>query len=145
MTIPQTVSGMLGGQARLRARPRGAQGWHALIRQGIPVEALDAFKANIAVSDAELAQLLGVNERTLSRARTGRATLDPVASDRLYRAVRVVALAIDTIEDRDNAVRWLKRPQVGLGGTAPLALMTTDAGCTEVERLLLRIEHGVYS
>jgi putative toxin-antitoxin system antitoxin component (TIGR02293 family) len=42
-------------------------------------------------------------------------------------------------------VHWLKRPQIGLGGRTPLALLTTDVGSAEAEKLLLRIEHGVYA
>jgi uncharacterized protein (DUF2384 family) len=42
-------------------------------------------------------------------------------------------------------VHWLKRPQIGLGGRIPLAMLTTDPGRDQVEKLLLRIEHGVYS
>jgi uncharacterized protein (DUF2384 family) len=32
-----------------------------------------------------------------------------------------------------------------LGGRTPLSLLTTDAGRDQVEKLLLRIEYGVYS
>ncbi len=141
----QTVSGVLGGQARLRGRPRSAQDWHELIRGGLPVAALDALKQHVALSDAELAQLIGVSEKTLSRARAGQDRLDPVASDRLYRVGRLVVLASEVLESAEAGVHWLKRAQVGLGGAVPLNFMTTDAGSTEVERLLLRIEHSVYS
>lgn len=43
------------------------------------------------------------------------------------------------------ALHWLKRPQIGLGSKVPLALLATDPGRDQVEKLLLRIEHGVYS
>jgi putative toxin-antitoxin system antitoxin component (TIGR02293 family) len=111
----------------------------------LPVAALDALKQHVALSDAELAQLIGVSEKTLSRARAGQDRLDPVASDRLYRVGRLVVLASEVLESAEAGVHWLKRAQVGLGGAVPLNFMTTDAGSTEVERLLLRIEHSVYS
>lgn len=139
------VASVLGGQARLGARPRSTHDWHELIRRGLPVAAMDAFKQQAMLADAELAQLLGVSEKTLSRARIGRAKLDSIASDRLYRVVRLVVLAGEVFESPESALRWMKRAQVGLGGATPFEMMTTDAGCTEVERLLLRIEHSVYS
>jgi putative toxin-antitoxin system antitoxin component (TIGR02293 family) len=89
--------------------------------------------------------LLGISHKTLSRMRATAQKLDTVASDRLYRTARIVSLAIDVLEAEAPAVSWLKRPQIGLGGKRPLALLTTDAGTVEVERLLLRMEHGVYS
>jgi putative toxin-antitoxin system antitoxin component (TIGR02293 family) len=145
MTSLSTVSSVLGGQVRLQARPRTAHDWHALIQRGLPVAAMDSFKQQAMLSDAELAQLIGVSEKTLSRARAGHAKLDPIASDRLYRVVRLVVLAAEVLESPQAALRWLKRAQVGLGSVTPLGMMTTDAGSGEVEKLLLRIEHGVYS
>lgn len=145
MTTPQTLSSVLGGQARLQGRPRSARDWHELIHRGLPVASLDAFKRHATLSDVELAALIGVSEKTLSRARAGQDRLDPVASDRLYRVVRLVVLAAEVLESPQAAMRWLRRAQVGLGGAIPFAMMTTDAGCAEVEKLLLRIEHGVYS
>ena len=68
-----------------------------------------------------------------------------MASDRLFRVARIGALAIEVLEDEARAVSWLKRPQIGPGGRTPLELLTTDVGRDQVEKLLLRIEHGVYA
>jgi putative toxin-antitoxin system antitoxin component (TIGR02293 family) len=119
--------------------------WEKTIRDGVPVQSAAALKELIAVPDALLAELLGISEKTLSRARSSKGRLDPVASDRLFRVARIVALAIEVLETEQAALHWLKRPQIGLGVRVPLALLTTDAGCDQVEKLLLRIEHGVYA
>jgi putative toxin-antitoxin system antitoxin component (TIGR02293 family) len=58
---------------------------------------------------------------------------------------RIVTLAIEVLETEAAALHWLKRPQIGLGGRVPLALLSTDPGRDQVEKLLLRIEHSVYS
>ena len=65
--------------------------------------------------------------------------------DKGERVARIVSLASDVLEDEDKAKIWLKRRQIGLGGKAPLTLLTSDAGTAEVEQLLLRIEHNVYT
>jgi uncharacterized protein (DUF2384 family) len=49
------------------------------------------------------------------------------------------------LESEPAALRWLKRPQIGLGVRVPLTLLGTDAGCEQVEKLLLAIEHSVYT
>ena len=41
--------------------------------------------------------------------------------------------------------RWLTSRQFGLGGAVPLEYAETEVGAREVEDLLGRIEHGVYS
>ncbi len=59
------------------------------------------------------------------------------------RFARILALAKDVFEDEDRAIEWLRRPQFGLGDRIPFDLIYTEAGTSEVESLLLRIEHGV--
>ena len=49
------------------------------------------------------------------------------------------------MESVENGRRWLNSPQVGLGGATPLEYAETEVGAREVEDLLGRIEHGVYS
>jgi len=145
MAAAPTIVEFLGGRKALGVKSTSAVDWDALIRAGMPVQSAEALKAAIAVPDSLLAELLGVSEKTLSRARAGKGRLDPVTSDRLYRVARIVALAIEVLESEASALHWLKRPQIGLGGKVPLALLATDPGRDQVEKLLLRIEHGVYS
>lgn len=145
VSTPSAIADFLGGRKALGASPRTAVDWERIIHKGMPARSAEALKASIAVPDALLAQLLGISEKTLSRARAGEGRLDSVVSDRLFRVARIVALAIDVLETEDAALHWLKRPQIGLGGRIPLALLTTDAGRDQVEKLLLRVEHGVYT
>lgn len=140
-----TITAVLGGTRVLESRPKTSRDWHAFISQGSPIQAADSFKRWLAITDEELARLLGISGKTLSRHRASGGSLDPVSSDRLYRAARIAALAGDVLESRESAVSWFGRPQIGLGNRIPLDLLSTDAGADEVERLLLRIEHGVYS
>ena len=136
---------LLGGTRTLGARPKSAREWHTVIAKGVPVRSAEALKEWLQVSYGLLAQLLGVSGKTLSRTRKAGANLNAVASDRLFRVARVTALARQVFESDEAAVSWLCRAQFGLGGQIPVDLLTTSAGTEEVERLLLRIEHGVYS
>lgn len=145
MTTMTAIAAGLGGRKTLKASPRTALEWQEIIEAGVPVGSAEALKGAMAVSDRLFARLLGISEKTLSRSKARRGRLDPVVSDRLFRVARIVALATDVLEDGQRAVQWLKRGQIGLGGRIPLSLLTTDAGRDEVEKLLLRIEHGVYT
>jgi uncharacterized protein (DUF2384 family) len=49
------------------------------------------------------------------------------------------------MESLEAGRAWLTCEQVGLGGEIPLAYAETEVGAREVEDLLGRIEHGVYS
>lgn len=145
MTEAAAIEDYLGGRKALGVKPKSVFDWETIIHAGMPVQSVEAFKQHIAVPDGLLAQLLGVSEKTLSRARAANSKLDPVASDRLFRVARVVTLAIEVLESEPAALRWLKRGQIGLGGRVPLELLATEPGRDQVEKLLLRIEHGVYS
>ncbi|MGK3958960.1 antitoxin Xre/MbcA/ParS toxin-binding domain-containing protein [Sorangium sp. So ce291] len=115
----------------------------AAVRAGLAYRALDRFSRETNVSLAELGQMIQVTDRTLVRRKTA-GQLQPDESDRLLRASRVFALAIDLFEgDRDAAKRWLETPQRALGGSTPLRFASTDVGAREVENLIGRLEHGV--
>jgi putative toxin-antitoxin system antitoxin component (TIGR02293 family) len=42
-------------------------------------------------------------------------------------------------------LHWLNSPNHGLGGRTPLQMAQTEAGSREVENLIGRLEHGVFS
>lgn len=136
---------LLGGKATFRVMPRTPGDWHAVLESGLPLRALESFKQTTALSDAQLASLVGISGKTLQRACGTRKRLDAVTSDRLFRTARLVVLAGTVLESSGRGIAWLLRAQTGLGGKVPFAVMTTEAGCDQVEKHLLRIEHGVYA
>lgn len=145
MQTPYSAEQMLGGKGTLKTLPKSTREWHQRVMDGLPAGAMDALKKSASLSDTQLAALMGISGKTLQRARTAGDRLDCTASDRLYRAARLVALAGEVLEDNERGLAWLGRAQIGLGGMVPFALLTTDAGAMEVEQLLRRIEHGVYA
>ncbi len=65
--------------------------------------------------------------------------------DRLFRGGRIAAQAEQVLGSRAKASAWLRKPNRALGGAVPLRQLDTDLGAGEVEDVLLRIAHGVYS
>jgi putative toxin-antitoxin system antitoxin component (TIGR02293 family) len=112
------------------------------LRQGVPREAFERIRGDLGISTEELADVLGIPTRTLAR-RTDR--FKPDESERLLRVGSVVQKAADVLEDRAAARRWMTQPKRALGGLTPLRCCDTEVGAREVEALLGRIEHGVFS
>ena len=112
------------------------------IRHGFSWGLASRFQDNLELKDQEFAAVLGVSSRTLIRQRKGTSLLDKVASDRLYRVMRVVKLAEHVLEDAELGMQWLRKPQAGLGDRVPLELLDTEPGFEAVESLLQRIEFG---
>jgi len=58
------------------------------------------------------------------------------------RMARIVALAQQSLGDRESAARWLKRSNRALGNVAPVSVMDTELGARQVESVLGRIAYG---
>jgi putative toxin-antitoxin system antitoxin component (TIGR02293 family) len=114
------------------------------VRVGLPVHELIGLQASLAVLMERLGTLLGISKATLHRRKAG-GRLGPAESDRVVRFARLMGKAVEVLESEANACHWLTSPQVGLGGAVPLDYAGTEVGAREVEDLLGRIEHGVYS
>lgn len=114
------------------------------VTEGFPVSELTDLQAALDLPMERVAQHLGISRATLHR-RKAAGRLDEGESDRVLRFVRLFARAVDVLETPTNARAWLKAPQYGLGGEVPLAYAETEIGAREVEDLLGRIEHSVYS
>jgi len=113
------------------------------LRGGLEFAAFERFQKNTQFSTTDLADLVAIKMRTLHRRRE-QGRLEPDEADRLLRASRVFAKALDLFEgDTAGARRWLNTPAKALGGERPFALAGTDLGAREVEALIDRLEHGV--
>jgi putative toxin-antitoxin system antitoxin component (TIGR02293 family) len=115
------------------------------VERGLPYAAFERLVANTALAADDALVLVNIPRRTLTRRkREGRFREDE--SDRLLRASRVIARALGLFDgDRDAATHWLSQPQRALGGEAPLVVARTEVGALEVERLIGRLEHGVFT
>lgn len=122
-----------------------ARGVVKLVETGLPYGALERFQQNADLPLRELADAISVPLRTLDR-RKSAGRLEPEESDRAVRLSRVFAAAIGLFEGDDGAARaWLRKRQPLLGNERPLDLVRTEVGAREVERLIGRLEHGVFS
>lgn len=114
-----------------------------VIRRGYAWPVAHRLQGETGLSDPRFASFLGVSSRTLARLRKSSRKLDPIASDRLYRLMRVIRLAASVFEDEDNGIGWLKESQPGLGWRVPMDILDTEPGFEAVETLLMQIDYGV--
>ena len=115
-----------------------------VIEKGLPVSTFTKIGNYLGLPDKELAKVIRVPKSTLAlRKKKGKFTFEE--SERLYRVQRLFSKAIDVFGDLDEARKWLKEKAYGLGDVSPLEFAKTEIGAREVEDLLGRIEHGVFS
>ena len=115
------------------------------VTRGFAYQALVDFGTNSGVSLQSLAETIGIPERTLAR-RSVSGRLSPEESERLLRVSSIFEKAVALFEgDVQAAVHWLTAPKRALGNQTPFEYARTEIGAREVENLIGRLEHGVFS
>lgn len=111
---------------------------------GLPYKFFVGLKMLLSINESLLGEILFIKLTTLGR-RKKEGHFNIEESDRIARLTRILEFAVTVLKDEQTAVRWFKSPQKALGNRVPLEISKTDSGCREVEDLLGRIEHGIFS
>jgi putative toxin-antitoxin system antitoxin component (TIGR02293 family) len=115
------------------------------IEAGFSFLALEKLERHTGVGLSMLGSIIGIPERTLARRKVA-GKLAPEESERLLRISSIFEKSVELFEgDVEAAVNWLITPKKALGNHQPLFYSRTELGAREVENLLGRIEHGVFS
>jgi putative toxin-antitoxin system antitoxin component (TIGR02293 family) len=115
------------------------------IEQGFPFAAVTRLHNASGLAVGRIAELIRIPQRTLMR-RRAQGRLRPDESERLLRISRIFAVAVDLFEDDvESARRWLTTPSSELDGQSPLDFARTEVGAREVEDLIGRLNHGVFT
>lgn len=116
----------------------------SMIKAGLPIREFDLLKTKLGVTDDRLGELLGMSRATLHR-RKKAGHLDRLESDPLMRFGRLLEQAADAFGGEAGARSWLTAPAIAFLGDCPLDFADTETGAREVEDLIGRLEHGVFS
>ncbi|PYT24073.1 MAG: antitoxin [Acidobacteria bacterium] len=144
MASTALVIEVLGGKGVLGKWPADDASLIELVRAGLPYRAFECVLETLGINREEAARPLALPLRTLARRKQER-RFHADESDRLLRLAHAAARALEVFEDKQKAQHWMRKPNRALGGCAPLELLDTEIGARQVEQVLCRIEHGVYS
>lgn len=144
ISLTESVISLWGGAQALGQPVQSESELIPLLRQGLPFIALERLMLAFSLSREEVADVLNLPLRTLNR-RKQEKKLAADESDRLYRLSRVLAHCEAALGSHAKARQWLRRPNRALDGAVPLHLLDTDIGATQVDDVLGRLEHGVFS
>ena len=127
-----------------------------IVRSGLPQAVLESvserfdLSTDLVVASLKLQIPTSIHHRKQIQPNARNAVAEHVRlsvdeSDRLLRLARVAAIATDILGGQREVSAWLQAPNRALGGVTPLSQMDTDVGVRQVECVLGRIEHGVFS
>lgn len=114
------------------------------IREGVQYERVHRFQQASHLPESRIAEVTGIPARTWNR-RKQAGRFSPEESDRIARIARLFDHAKRILGSSEAARRWLEEPNLALGREVPLDVAATELGAQEVDALLTRLEHGVYS
>jgi putative toxin-antitoxin system antitoxin component (TIGR02293 family) len=119
---------------------------HGDIMAGFRTHSVAEVAQRFGISPAAMAERIGLSRSTFHRKQKEDALLTGHESDALARHASLLTQAIAVFDgDEDAARQWLNCPQIGLGDAIPLECAQTSFGFREVEKLLTRIDRGVYA
>jgi putative toxin-antitoxin system antitoxin component (TIGR02293 family) len=141
--IYTVVVELLGGAATLKADVQQEFDLISVVRAGIPAISIRWLADRTQTPISQVGEIVRIDKSTLMRRLREKRRLKPDESDRVLRFARTFALAQGALGDKAHA--WLNAENRALGGAKPIELLDTDSGAREVENVLGRIEHGVFS
>lgn len=125
-------------------RPFSEQEIIALSRQGVLRAEADRVADLVGLTDKEMAKALGLSASYLHRLKTDQ-RISRDASERLLLLENLLQHALDTFEGKAATVLgWLRVPLRELDYQTPWQTLDTVTGYQLVDRVLGRIDHGIF-
>lgn len=112
--------------------------------KGLDYKLMPMLMELLDLSAEDMSGHIEVSMRTLHERKNAK-HFNKRESERLVRLARLFLKALEVFESPAFVQEWLKSPKPALGGRMPLDFARTEVGAREVEDLLGRIEHGVFS
>lgn len=115
------------------------------LNAGLSWPQLAGFLKKSGFNLVQLAEFLGIPERTLARRRE-KGLLTENESERFARLVEIFNACLELFDGSEESVReWLTTPAYGLNNVRPIDFAKSEFGAREVRNLIGRLQNGVFS
>ncbi len=142
MFEPRHIGEVLGGTRTLGKAITSLLQLNDAVERGLPKSTLRNVARRVFSDAGEQTAMMRriVPEATYKRRRE---RLSPAESERTERLARVVAMAEEVWQDREQARRFLTTPHAEMGGKTPLNAALTELGARQAEEVMARIVYGL--
>ncbi|MGA7240114.1 MAG: antitoxin Xre-like helix-turn-helix domain-containing protein [Bryobacteraceae bacterium] len=142
MLEPRNIGEVLGGHRAFAKPMKSIMELNAAVERGLPKSTLRNVARRVFSDAADQRALMHriVPEATYKRRRD---RLSAAESERTERLARVVAIAEDVWQDREQARRFLTTPHPEIDGKTPLDASLTELGARQAEEVMARIVYGL--
>lgn len=114
-----------------------------VIRAGIPYGSIEVISQRLNKPVKSLLAIVGLPQTTYNKKKSEHSLLDRRDSELLVLINELIDYGISVFNNEEEKFqRWLKKPNLTLGGNAPDSMLDTMTGINEVRFSLNRLEYG---
>ena len=145
---------------RARAIKAGSTKWHikvsedeyvwatkmdrvSIIRKGLPYESIEVISKRANLPVKQVLNLFGVPQTTYNKKKRDKDLLNSRDSEVVLVLTELLDFGLEVFnKEAAKFHRWLKKPNISLGGVTPESLFDSLTGIQEVRNSLNRLEYG---
>ena len=117
-----------------------------LVREGIPYQSIEVISHRLNKPVKSVLSWVGMPQTTYNKKKSERLLLDSRDSELILLLSELIDFGISVFDgENEKFERWMKKPNISLGGSAPESLLDTITGIAEVKFCLNRIEFGNFA
>ena len=135
---------ILGGKQFMPTVPKSIFEFVKIANAGIKKHSVTRLAELMNIPMKDMAVLLNISYKTLGRKKETD-TLDSVSSSISIEIAETISKGLSLFEDSDKLSRWLQKENRALEGEKPIDFLSTPTGIKMINRLLGRIEEGIYT
>jgi putative toxin-antitoxin system antitoxin component (TIGR02293 family) len=117
-----------------------------IIRQGIPYNSIELISKRLNRPVKSVLSIVGLPQTTYNKKKSEHSLLDSRDSELIVLITELIDDGLVVFNNEEEKFqRWLKKPNLSLGGNSPESLLDTSTGIDEVKFCLNRIEFGNFA
>lgn len=117
-----------------------------VIRKGIPYNSIDLISKRLKSPIKSVLSIVGMPQTTYNKKKGEHSLLDSRDSEIIVLITELLDYGLEVFNNEEEKFqRWLKKPNLSLGGNSPESLLDTTTGIDEVNFTLNRIEFGNFA
>ncbi len=114
-----------------------------IIRKGLPYESIEVISKKADFSVKEVLRSLGLPQTTYNKKKKDNDLLSGRDSEVILFLTELLDFGLEVFDnEKEKFQRWLKKPNISLGGVTPESLFDSLTGIQEVKNTLNRLEYG---
>ncbi|HOY48062.1 MAG TPA: DUF2384 domain-containing protein [Flavobacteriales bacterium] len=116
------------------------------IRAGIPYDFIEVISKRLNNPIKNVLALIGIPQTTYNKKKSEHLLLDSRNSELIILMNDLIDFGLEVFnQEEEKFQRWLKKPNLSLGGNSPESMLDTITGINEVKFSLNRIEFGNFA